>query len=104
MGDATLDRTWGGRGPSGTTRIATTRPPGFVRYKQTLEFISVSVPEALLGEHSVKAGVWGACCGYYAVASDTAPTVMEPEVAQHVDLLDEDSTFFVEFSRIKAPP
>jgi hypothetical protein len=25
---------------------------------------------------------------------------MEPEVAQHVDLLDEDSTFFVEFSRI----
>jgi hypothetical protein len=48
--------------------------------------------------------VCGACCGYYAVASDTASTVMEPEVAQHVDLLDEDSTFFVEFSRIKAPP
>ena len=44
--------------------------------------------------------VCGVCCGYYAVASDTASTVMEPEVAQHVDLLDEDSTFFVEFSRI----
>jgi hemoglobin len=95
------------------TRIATTLPPGLVRHKQTPEFTSDNVPEALLAAHSVKAGVWGLLRVLrgrvrYCLDGDSADTllveagstaVIEPEVHHHVELLDEDSAFLVEFYR-----
>jgi tellurite resistance-related uncharacterized protein len=98
------------------TRIATTLPPRLVRYKQTPEFTRTTVPEALLAAHSVKAGVWGQLRVLrgrvrYCLEGDTpemllveqgGTAVIEPEVAHHVELPDEDSAFLVEFHRAKA--
>lgn len=95
-------------------RIATTLPPGLVRYKQTPEFTPQSVPEALLAAHSIKAGVWGLLRVLrgrvrYCLDGDSAllveagsTAVIEPEISHHVELLDEDSTFIVEFHRAEA--
>jgi hemoglobin len=100
------------------TRIATALPPGLVRYKETPKFTSKSVPGALLAAHSVKAGVWGLLrvlrgrvrycldgeVSETLLVEQGATAVIEPEVAHHVELLDEDSTFLVEFHRAKATP
>jgi tellurite resistance-related uncharacterized protein len=98
------------------TRIATTLPPGLVRYRQTPEFTRRNVPEALLTVHSVKPGVWGLLRVLrgrvrYCLDGDSPVTllvepggtaVIEPEVAHHVELPDEDSAFLVQFHRTQA--
>ena len=95
------------------TRIATTLPPGLAHYKRTPEFTPESVPDALLAAHSIKAGVWGllrVLRGRVRYCLDGDPpaslivgqggtAVIEPEVRHHVQLLDEDSAFLVEFHR-----
>jgi ferredoxin len=96
-------------------RIATTLPAGLVRYKQTPEFTRETVPEALLAVHNVKAGVWGLLRVLrgrvrYCLDEGTrealtvepgGAAVIEPEVRHHVELLDADSVFLVEFHREK---
>jgi tellurite resistance-related uncharacterized protein len=98
------------------TRIATELPPGLARYKQTPQFTAKTVPGALLTTHSVKAGVWGLLRVLHGrvryCLDDGTPkalligsggtAVIEPEVRHHVELLDEDSAFLVEFHRPEA--
>lgn len=95
------------------TRIRAILPAGLVCYKATPEFNRDSVPQALLAAHNVKAGVWGlprVLRGRirYCLDDGTRETltvepggaaVIEPEVRHHVELLDVDSAFRVEFHR-----
>lgn len=87
-------------------------------YRTTAHFTRENVPQGLLASHSVKAGVWGllrVACGRvrYCVESDppSAEVVSEggyaviaPETPHHVELLDADSTFFLEFYRPDGGP
>jgi hemoglobin len=98
------------------TRIAAALPPGLVPYKQTPEFTRQNVPEALLAAHSVKLGVWGLLRVLrgrvrYCFDGDMpeallveqgGTAVIEPQVAHHVELPDEDSVFLVQFHRARA--
>ncbi len=77
-----------------------------------------TVPPALCSAHSVKAGVWGLLCvlrgrlrycldnggngAALLVAGEAA--VIEPQVPHHVELLDDDTTFQVEFHRAEVSP
>ncbi|MGD9804056.1 MAG: DUF1971 domain-containing protein [Hyphomicrobiaceae bacterium] len=99
------------------TRITSILPPGLVRYKETPEFTQATVPAALLAAHSVKAGVWGLLRVQrgrvrYCLDGETpeetliesgGTAVIEPEVPHHVELLDADSAFLVEFHRVELP-
>lgn len=98
------------------TRIHATLPGGLVCTKRTPLFTVETVPEGLLSAHSVKAGVWGllrVTRGRVRYCLDKEPAetlvvaeggaaVIEPEALHHVELLDRDSTFFVEFHRAEA--
>ena len=93
--------------------IPTQLPPGLTCYKRTAEFTIETVPQALLSTHRVKPGVWALLrvlrghvryCrdGETADSMVVAPggaAVIEPNMPHHVELLDADSTFFVEFHR-----
>lgn len=95
------------------TRIREALPPGLVLVRRTALFTRETVPTALLSQHTVKAGMWGLlrvergrvryCLDGEAadthVVAEGGATVIEPEAPHHVELLDEDSAFFVEFHR-----
>ena len=87
-------------------------PPGLTCYKRTAEFTRETVPAGLLAEHKTKKGVWGLlrvtggriryCIDHPPSSIDVATgnaAVIEPQVLHHVELLDPDSSFFVEFYR-----
>jgi len=98
------------------TRIASELPRGLTRYKVTQPFTGATVPQSLLRAHSTKAGAWGLLrvlsgqvrycldngsnAGVTVAAGGTA--VIEPEMPHHVELLDRDSSFLVEFYRTAA--
>lgn len=98
------------------TRIASDLLPGLACYRRTPVFTQANVPAALLGTHTTKAGVWGllrVLRGRVRYCLDgTAPettvlvqggsAVIEPEVPHHVELLDSESAFLVEFHRAEA--
>src|SRR5690606_10587163 len=98
------------------TRSRTTLPPGLACYKRTPLFTPENVPEALLSAHRIKAGVWGllrveqgrvrycleAEPGSTLEVAKGGTAVIEPEALHHVELLDADSAFFVEFYRSEA--
>jgi len=98
------------------TRIPSQLPPGLTRYRTTSEFTRHNVPAGLLGAHRTKAGVWGVLRvrrGRVRYHVDRDPrevrtvvagemTVIEPEVPHHVELVDHDSAFLVEFHRPEA--
>jgi hemoglobin len=100
------------------TRIAAVLPDGLVRYRQTPKFTKANVPEALLAAHSVKAGVWELlrvlrgrvryCLDgeipKARLVEQGGTAIIEPDVTHHVELLDDDSAFLVEFQRAKAAP
>ena len=95
------------------TRIASKLPPGLTCYRRTPELTRNTVPEALLAAHKVKAGVWGLLRVLHGhvryCLDDKAPesaligpggtAVIEPRMPHHVELLDADSTFLIEFHR-----
>jgi tellurite resistance-related uncharacterized protein len=95
------------------TRIMTTLPPGLACYRETAEFNRETVPAALLQAHRIKADVWGLLrvlrgrvrysiddeAPETAVVAAGAVAVIEPGLAHHVELLDADSAFRVEFYR-----
>lgn len=94
-------------------RIAAKLPPGLAYYKCTAVFTRDNVPAALLGTHKTKTGVWGLLCvrrgrvrycldGFMPETSVVEPggtVAIEPEVPHHVELLDADSAFQIEFHR-----
>ncbi len=86
-------------------------PPGVKPYRQTPVFTQDTVPAALTGEHSTKAGVWGVIhvtegrLTYFIPERDfeivLAPGILgivEPEVTHRVRP-EGDVSFFVEFWR-----
>lgn len=95
------------------TPIRSALPPGLVCTRRTPLFTRETVPEALLSQHHVKAGVWGLLRverGRVRYCLDGEPpaailiaqggtVVIEPEMPHHVELLDRDSAFFVEFHK-----
>lgn len=105
-------------GVGGMTRIAAKLPPGLTCYKRTAAFTLDDVPAALLRAHNTKAGVWGllhvlqgrvrycldGTMPETAVIERGGTAVIEPEAPHHVELLDADSAFLVEFHRAQAAP
>ncbi len=99
-------------------RIREVLPPGLAFVRRTPLFTRETVPDALLSAHSVRRGMWGLLRverGRVRYCLDAAPTdtvvvaeggaaAIEPEVLHHVELLDADSAFFVEFHRPEARP
>jgi tellurite resistance-related uncharacterized protein len=97
------------------TRIHAVLPAGLVCTKRTTLFTKGTVPEGLLCAHSIKAGVWGLlrvvrgrvryCLdtepGDWLVVAEGGTVMIEPEAPHHVELLDEHSTFFVEFHKVE---
>jgi tellurite resistance-related uncharacterized protein len=95
------------------TRIEAHLPPGLTCYRCTAEFTQASVPAALLETHTTKAGVWGLLRVIrgrvrYCLDGDAAEqaligpggrVVIEPQAPHHVELLDAESAFVVEFHR-----
>jgi tellurite resistance-related uncharacterized protein len=87
-------------------------PEGLEAYKQTRVFDESSVPEALLGQHTTKAGVWGVIrvlsgrLRYHLDGLDgrvlqldpDRPGVVPPEMRHHVEP-DGPVRFLVEFQR-----
>jgi tellurite resistance-related uncharacterized protein len=100
------------------TSITSKLPRGLACYRETPVFTRATVPAALLDAHNTKAGVWGLlhvlsgrvqyCLdngtdeSVIVAAGETA--VIEPQVSHHVELLDDDSSFRVEFHRTAAVP
>lgn len=88
-------------------------PLGLVCYKSTPQFTHQNIPASLLSAHKLKDGVWGllrVTSGCIRYCIDRSPSsaeivatgraaVIEPEILHHVELLDSDSSFFVEFYR-----
>ena len=95
------------------TRIQTTLPPGLACTRRTPLFTQETVPSALLSAHRVKSGVWGLLRverGRVRYCLDVEPAealvvaeggkvAIEPEALHHVELLDPDSAFVVEFHK-----
>lgn len=90
-------------------------PDDAMSYKRTASFTENSVPAALLGKHSTKAGAWGLIHvelgqlrylvtdprrepSEHILTPDTAPGVVEPTIVHHVELLGP-VQFYVEFLR-----
>jgi tellurite resistance-related uncharacterized protein len=98
--------------------IRTELPEGLVFARQTPSFTRASVPGSLLSSHSTKAGVWGLirvlrgrlryCVDAFpirtTVVGEKGTAVVEPEVLHHVELLDSDTMFVIEFHRAKVVP
>jgi tellurite resistance-related uncharacterized protein len=87
-------------------------PPGLTCYKRTAQFTLGTVPAGLLAEHKTKMGVWGllrVTGGRIRYCIDHPPSIVDvatgdaavigPQILHHVELLDSDSSFFVEFYR-----
>jgi tellurite resistance-related uncharacterized protein len=99
-------------------KIATTLPPGLERYSSSPEFTSATVPQSLLAEHKTKRGVWGLLRvqrGRLFYCLDCHPpekllvapggaAVIDPEVPHHVEVLDADTAFLIEFHRAAGAP
>lgn len=98
------------------TSLSAAIPQGLTCYKRTAEFTRANVPAALLRRHNTKPGVWGLlrvlrgrvryCIddpdNQSTVVTQPGTAVIEPEVPHHVELVDEDSAFLVEFYRLDA--
>jgi tellurite resistance-related uncharacterized protein len=88
-------------------------PSGLACYRKSPLFTRDNVPAALLSSHNVKAGVWGVLrvtrgrVRYHLdgdvpaseVIAAGEMAVIEPEAAHHVEMLDADSAFLIEFHR-----
>ena len=95
------------------TYIVSELPSGLVRYKATEVFTRSTVPSALLDAHHIKKGIWGLLRVLrgrvrYCLDADRrevlvveagGAAVIAPEVQHHVELLDDDTAFLVEFHR-----
>ena len=93
--------------------IAPSMPPGLEHYKTSPEFTAATVPQSLLTAHRTKAGVWGllrVAHGGLRYCIDADPpralvleqggtAVIDPGALHHVELLDADTTFLIEFHR-----
>lgn len=91
-----------------------TLPPNATAYRKTPIFTQETVPAALLGRHTTKAGSWGKIrvisgqlC--YRILTDIpeehtltpdSPGIVEPQVPHQIELL-EPVKFYVEFHREK---
>ena len=86
------------------TAAAQALPPGLELYKRTQSFTETTVPNALLNDHSTKAGVWGLIHVEHGrlryivtdprrapaerlLTSESAPGVVEPTILHRVDPL-----------------
>ena len=88
-------------------------PQGMTCYKTTTHFTRDNVPKSLLASHSVKAGVWGllrVARGRIRYCVDGNPpsseivhggesAVIAPETPHHVEFIDVEGAFFIEFYR-----
>lgn len=88
-------------------------PSGLIFVRRTPLFARATVPSALLSTHSVKRGTWGLLhveqgCLLYCRDGDIADSrtvpaggaaLIEPEMPHHVELMDEETAFFIEFYR-----
>jgi len=86
-------------------------PQGMSCHKTTTHFTRHNIPQGLLASHSVKPGVWGLlrvargriryCVDdnppFSEIVCDGETAVIPPETPHHVELLDPESTFFIEF-------
>ena len=93
--------------------LAPSLPHGLEHYRTSPEFTATTVPKSLLSAHRTKAGVWGllrVAQGRLRYCIDTAPpqsfvieqggaVVIEPEALHHVEILDAETRFLVEFHR-----
>jgi tellurite resistance-related uncharacterized protein len=98
------------------TQIREILPPGLAFVRRTPSFTRQTVPKPLLSQHSVKAGMWGLLrvergrvryclddgSADTRVVAEGGTAVIEPQALHHVELLDEDSAFFVEFHKPEA--
>ncbi|MCZ7595861.1 MAG: DUF1971 domain-containing protein [Hyphomicrobium sp.] len=98
--------------------ITASLPPGLEHYKTSPEFTSTTVPQSLLSAHRTKAGVWGllrVAQGRLRYCIDAAPpqalvieqsgtAVIDPEALHHVELLDAETRFLIEFHRRAGAP
>jgi tellurite resistance-related uncharacterized protein len=88
-------------------------PQGMTCYKTTAHFTHHNIPRSLLASHSLKSGVWRLlrvardrvryCIddnpSVSEIVSDGGSVAIAPETSYHVELLDPDSAFFIEFYR-----
>lgn len=88
-------------------------PEGLVCYRRTDTFTRDTIPKALLSTHTVKSGVWGVLrvergrvrycgddeAGISCIVSQGDRAVIPPLLPHHVELLDADSAFQIEFYR-----
>lgn len=95
------------------TCLSSQLPHGLTYYRRTAEFTRETVPIGLLRAHSTKAGVWGLLrvrrgrIRYCLEGPASESTVLDhggtivivPEALHHVEILDNDSAFHVEFYR-----
>lgn len=96
-----------------TASKAPSMPPGLTHYKTTPSFTATTVPESLLIAHRIKDGVWGllrVVKGRLRYCIDIDPpralvvergstAVIEPGKLHHVELLDAETEFLIEFHR-----
>lgn len=88
-------------------------PPGLEHYKTSPKFTATIVPQSLLTAHRTKAEVWGlvrvaqgrlryvidADPPHALVVEEGGTAVIEPGALHHVELLDVETTFLIEFHR-----
>ena len=100
-------------GTATSASVAPSMPAGLVHYKTSPEFTATTVPDALLAAHRTKTGVWGllrVARGRLRYCIDTDPphalvveqdgtAVIAPGELHHVELLDADTVFRIEFHR-----
>lgn len=90
-------------------------PDSVSAYKRTPVFTKSSVPKGLLAKHNTKKDTWGlivvesgslnyiifenneSSSDYSTILTSEKPGVIEPQVCHKVELLSDDTTFFVEF-------
>jgi len=91
--------------------IPSALPAGLVRTRRTKDFTRDTVPAALLKAHTTRAGTWGllrVTKGRVRYRLDSPPftevvaaagdaVVIVPAAPHHIELMDADSTFHVEF-------
>jgi tellurite resistance-related uncharacterized protein len=96
-----------------SARISRSLPFGLELYKTSPVFTTQTIPESLLTAHTTKPGVWGLLRvqrGRLLYCLDANPrqqltleqgatAVIETGVPHHVELLDADTAFLIEFHR-----
>jgi tellurite resistance-related uncharacterized protein len=96
-----------------SAELAPSLPHGVEHYSTSPEFTATTVPKSLLSAHRTKAGVWGllrVAQDRLRYCLDTSPpqalvieqggtAVIVPEALHHVELLDAETRFLVEFHR-----